>query len=341
MTVTLSHARSHPRSERSKYLFIRVQEACNADCFFCEFALSKDPYRFPLSQMEQVAVQARELGVGVIRFTGGEPLMHPQVVELVRACAAQDHEVSMITNGVALARRADELVDAGLSQVVISLDSPDAEVHDTYRRTPKLFERAMEGIHALRGRVLVRVNTVVGPHNVEDMPRMQRVLEEAGVAQWELSPIKLARPVRYPDPAAVVERCASIYDTSRPGALVPMGEPFYGATPQEQEAYFSTGQVPRPKGPVCHVTDDVRFLDPKNGQLFACSLLPHRDPTGIESGATGGEEGGTIDLESPSFRRHRDHFRDVGPQTCQGCSTTAAGYSNTVERTGGVPTWSY
>ena len=341
MTITLTKARSTPRSDRSKYLFIRVQEACNADCFFCEFALSKDPYRFPPTQMEQVASEARDQGVGVIRFTGGEPLMHPQVLDLVRACSAQGHEVSMITNGVALARYADELVEAGLSQVIISLDSPDPDTHNTYRRTPKLFEKAVEGAAALDGRVLVRVNTVVGPHNYADMVRMQQMLEGLGVTQWELSPIKLARPVRYPDPAHVIETCSSIYDDSRPGALVPMGEPFYGATPGEQEAYFETGQVPRPNGAVCHVTDDVRFLDPKNGQLYACSLLPHRDPTGIESGDAGGADGGVISLGTPSFRRHQEHFRDRGPQVCQGCSTTAAGYSNTVDAHGGVELWSY
>lgn len=340
MTITLEHARAYPRSDRSKYLFVRVQEACNADCFFCEFALSKDPYRLPLSQMEQVAADAREEGIGVIRFTGGEPLMHPEILALVEACSSQGHEVSMITNGVALARRADDLVAAGLSQVIISLDSPDPETHNTYRRTPKLFEKAVEGIEALDGRVLVRVNTVVGPHNYADMPRMQHVLEGLGVAQWELSPIKLARPVRYPDPVEVVETCAPIY-AGRPGALVPMGEPFYGATSEEQAAYFSAGQVPRPRGPVCHVTDDVRFLDPKNGQIFACSLLPHRDPTGIESGTTGGADGGVIDLGTPSFRRHQDHFRAVGPTTCQGCSTTAAGYSNSVDTKGRAELWSY
>lgn len=328
-------------AQRPKYLFVRVQEACNADCFFCEFALSKDPYRFPLGEMQRLAAEARQRGVTVIRFTGGEPLMHPQIVELVRAASVEGHEVSMITNGVLLTKYADELIDAGLSQVILSLDSPDPETHDTYRRTPKLFERAVEGAAALKGRAVLRVNTVVGPHNYRDMPRMQTVLEEIGFEQWELSPIKLSRAVRYPDRADVVRTCRSVYEPSHPGALVPLGEPFYGGTPEEQDAYFELGRVPRPSGSRCHVTDDVMFLDPKNARLFACSLLPHRDPKGIESGDAVDTETGSVSLGTPSFRAHREHYAAVGTRSCTGCSTTAAGYSNKIDL-GLEPTlWEY
>jgi len=330
---------THPR--RARYLFVRVQEACNADCFFCEFALSKDPYRFPLGEMQRLAAEARDQGINVIRFTGGEPLMHPQIVELVRAASAEGHRVSMITNGVLLAQYADALIDAGLSQVILSLDSPDAETHNTYRRTPKLFERAVEGAKALKGRAVLRVNTVVGPHNYHDMPRMQEVLEDIGFEQWELSPIKLSRAVRYPDPQEVIESCRPLYETDRDGALVPLGEPFYGATPAQQDAYFEEGRVPRPQGARCHVTDDVMFLDPKNAKLFACSLLPHRDPTGIESGDAAEHGKGHVSLNTPTYRAHRDHYAEVGPSVCTGCSTTAAGYSNAIDANREPALWDY
>jgi len=329
------------RNSRSKYLFIRVQEACNADCFFCEFAKSQDSYRMSVSAMHDVARQAADLDIGVIRFTGGEPLMHAQIVQLVAECASFGHDVSIITNGTQLKRYGADLVQAGLSQVILSLDSPDPETHNVYRRTPHLFERAVSGIEGLAGLVQVRVNTVVGPHNYGDMPRMQRLLEGLGVDQWELSPIKLARASTYADRADVIERCGPIYDRGRQGALIPMGEPFYGSTVEAQDLYFNEGIVPRADQPVCRVTDDVRFLDPKNRKQYACSLLPHRDPRDVGWGDASGPTDEAILLDTPTFRAHQDFYRANGPSICEGCSTTAAGYSNDMNTNGTVAAWSY
>ncbi|MER7847727.1 cytosylglucuronate decarboxylase [Kitasatospora sp. NPDC096077] len=326
---------------RPRYLFIRILEACNADCFMCDFALSRDAYRFSSAEFAELLPKARAAGVAYVRFTGGEPLMHPEVVELVRAGAAAGMKMSIITNGSLLPKHVKDLAAAGLAQVIVSLDGASAGTHDVYRRSPGMFEAGLRGLRqAADLGVLPRVNTVVGPHNYAEMPELQRVLTQAGVRQWELSALKLDRTIRYPDPEHVRAVCDPLYRADPAALLVPMGKRFYGDTPEEQWQYFEDSTPPRASLPLCHVTDDVIYLDGRRGRLHACSCIPHRD----ESDGPGGaplRENGVVLLDTPAFRSHADHFREQGPQVCSGCSTTAAGYSDDVARLGTVTPWQY
>lgn len=327
--------------DRHRYLFIRILEACNADCFMCEFALSRDSYRFTVDDFAELLPQAVDAGVGYVRFTGGEPLMHQQVVQLVEAGTAAGMRMSLITNGFRLPQMVDTLAAAGLAQIVVSIDGSSGATHDVYRRTPGCFDRALEGLRAARAAgILTRVNTVAGPHNYEQLPELQRVLTEAGVSQWELSALKLERTITYPAREDVLRVCDPIYTGDPEQVLVPLGKRFYGDTPEEHDAFFDQGVTPRASLPLCYVTDDVIYLDPKQGRAFGCSCLPHRDGDG-PGGAPLRDEQGRVFLDSPALRKHAELFRTEGPRVCNGCSTTAAGYSDDMARLGAVPAWHY
>ncbi|MEU6708981.1 cytosylglucuronate decarboxylase [Streptomyces wuyuanensis] len=327
-------------SGRQRYLFIRILEACNADCFMCEFALSRDTFRFSLEDFNNLMPRARAAGVGYVRFTGGEPLMHKDIVDLVRSGTAAGMKMSIITNGMMLPKMAERLAEAGLAQIIVSLDGASPSTHDVYRRSPGMFTNGLQGLRdsAALG-VLPRVNTVVGPHNYTEMPALQKILTDAGVQQWELSALKLDRSIAYPDPDHVRAVCDPIYMADRTSTLVPLGKRFYGDTPEEQELYFTESQTPRASRPMCHVVDDVVYIDGKYGRMYACSCLPHRE--GEDLGGAPLREDGAIHLDTPVFRKHADFFRERGPQMCGGCSTTAAGYSDDIARLGTVAPWQY
>ncbi|MGH9345633.1 MAG: cytosylglucuronate decarboxylase [Vicinamibacterales bacterium] len=328
-------------TSRTRYLFIRILEACNADCFMCRFALSQDRYRFTLEEFEGLLPDARTLGVGIVRFTGGEPLLHADVVALVRAGTDAGMKMSVITNGALLPAMIRALSQAGLAQVIVSVDGASAETHDYYRNTPGLFDKCAAGLALARDHgVLTRVNTVVGPHNYEEMPRLQRRLTDLGVSQWELSAIKLEGPIAYRDPEHVRAVCEAMYDGGPRAALIPMGKRFYGDTEEERRLFFESGVTPRPGPPACHLVGDVIYLDAKGGRGFGCSLLPHRSAD--ESG------GGVLmrtdrrwTLDGADFDEHVRVFRAAGPTVCRGCSTTAAGYSDDVARSRLVAAWHF
>lgn len=307
----------------------------------CGFALSRDAFRFGLSDFEELLPQATRLGVGYVRFTGGEPLLHKDIMKLVRCGSDAGMRMSIITNGTLLPKMIDELADAGLAQVIVSIDGDSAETQDSYRQLPGLFDQCMHGLQMARERsVRTRVNTVVGPHNYEQMPRLQKTLTDAGVQQWELSAIKLERRIVYPDPLHVQTVCDPLYNADPHETIVPMGKRFYGDTEEERARFFDSGITPRPGPPRCHLVGDVIYIDAKMRRGYGCSLLPHRNDAESGGGVLLKTDAGWS-LDNPEFRRHVAHFRDAGPTMCRSCSTTAAGYSDDVAGEAVIGSWHF
>jgi cyclic pyranopterin phosphate synthase len=103
-------------------------------------------------------------GISEVRLTGGEPLLRPDIVEIVSGINALENapELSMTTNGVALAKVAKELADAGLRRINVSLDTLDWERFKrlTFRDR---YDDVIEGIAAARAAGLdpIKINTVL------------------------------------------------------------------------------------------------------------------------------------------------------------------------------------
>jgi cytosylglucuronate decarboxylase len=325
---------------RPEYLFIRILETCNADCFMCEFALSKDKYRFPESSLRAMLPAASEAGVRFVRLTGGEPLVHKEVIELIRTLTTYDMTSSLITNGWFLSRDLPALIDAGLDQVIVSIDGV-RETHDAIRGTKGLFDRAMEGVETAVGAgIKVRVNTTCGPRNFRDMPALQKAFTALGVTQWELSSLKLERPLEWSeaDRKAIDNVVFEVYDEGfKRGYLPPMGKVWCGEPGEERDRYLRTGITPRPDD-ACLVVRHVRYLDARNGLIFPCSLLPHRP--GFERGPVAPPP--TAFTPNPTeLMDYASWFEEHGPETCTGCSATAAGWSNDLRAGDGAREWAF
>jgi cyclic pyranopterin phosphate synthase len=105
------------------------------------------------------------LGVEKIRLTGGEPLLRHGVADLVRRISAVDgiRDVAMTTNGSTLARHAQELADAGLDRITVSLDAVDDARFRHAADVDFPVARVLEGIDAAKqaGLAPVKINTVV------------------------------------------------------------------------------------------------------------------------------------------------------------------------------------
>uniref|UniRef100_A0A8C5K3C5 Molybdenum cofactor biosynthesis protein 1 n=1 Tax=Jaculus jaculus TaxID=51337 RepID=A0A8C5K3C5_JACJA len=153
---------------RHSYLRISLTEKCNLRCQYCmpEEGVSLTP-KADLLTTEEILTLARLFvreGVDKIRLTGGEPLIRPDVVDIV----AQLHRleglrtIGITTNGINLARLLPKLQQAGLSAINISLDTlVPAKFEFIVRR--KGFHKVMEGIHKAieLGYSPVKVNCVV------------------------------------------------------------------------------------------------------------------------------------------------------------------------------------
>jgi len=168
------------------YLRISLTDRCNLRCVYCmpKHGLQWQSLAEQLSAEEIVRVveTAALSGVKRVRLTGGEPLVHPQVIEIVRRIASVPNieEVSLTTNAMLLERLAQPLADAGLKRVNISLDSLDA---DTFKRITRGgdINRVWKGIAAAEQAHLspIKLNTViVRGLNADELPALARLTME-------------------------------------------------------------------------------------------------------------------------------------------------------------------
>ena len=115
-----------------------------------------------IARLVQIAV--RDLGVHDVRFTGGEPLMRPDLVTIVESSArvAAGASISLTTNGIGLERRIEDLVRVGLTRLNISLDTVDRDHFARLTRRDRL-PAVLRGIDAARasGITPLKINAVL------------------------------------------------------------------------------------------------------------------------------------------------------------------------------------
>lgn len=116
---------------------------CNATCGFCDIWERPSNYA-PLEQIQKNFQDLKKLGVRVIDFTGGEPLLHPELPAILREAKAQKFVTTITTNCLLYPKKAHEL--AGLVDMLhFSLDSSIAEQHNEMRGVP-CFDHVMKSI---------------------------------------------------------------------------------------------------------------------------------------------------------------------------------------------------
>jgi cyclic pyranopterin phosphate synthase len=150
------------------YLRISVTDRCNLRCVYCmpPQGVPKRPHDEILryEEIETVARAAAELGITKVRLTGGEPLVRPGIIDLVRMLARVESidDLAMTTNGILLGDYAQALAQAGLQRVNVSLDTLRPERFRRITRCGEL-EDVLAGMQAAReaGLEPVKINTVV------------------------------------------------------------------------------------------------------------------------------------------------------------------------------------
>ncbi|RUM60000.1 MAG: GTP 3',8-cyclase MoaA [Persephonella sp.] len=147
------------------YLRISITEKCNLKCYYCRPDNSPFVYKKEYLTYEEIAKIVRvmtKFGLEKVRITGGEPLIRPNLDELIKLLSEIDgiKDISLTTNGITLSKHAESLKRAGLNRINISLDSlkPDK----FFSITKGNIEDVLEGIKVAKkiGLEPVKVNIV-------------------------------------------------------------------------------------------------------------------------------------------------------------------------------------
>ena len=136
-------------------IYFYLTEGCNLRCRHCWIApkYQTEGNSYPaldLDLFKSVIEQAKPLGLTGVKLTGGEPLLHPEINEILEHIQTVDLRLTVETNGVlCTAELAEKMAACKDPFVSVSLDGADAETHEWVRGVPGCFDEAMEGIRNL------------------------------------------------------------------------------------------------------------------------------------------------------------------------------------------------
>ena len=126
-----------------------VTYKCPCQCVHCSAAKHEKVNIPELDTVEakNVIDESQKLGVSIIAFTGGEPLIRKDIFELIEHVNQKKAVPILFTNGLFLTQdNVDKLSKAGLYSLFVSIDNPVADEHDKLRGVKGLFETAIKGI---------------------------------------------------------------------------------------------------------------------------------------------------------------------------------------------------
>ncbi len=160
------------------YLRVSITDRCNLRCRYCmpEDGICKLQHEDILSfeEITEIVAASAELGIRKVRITGGEPLVRKGCVDLCRSISSipEIREVTLTTNGLLLDKYAQDLKDAGVSRVNISLDTINPEKYKKITGGGELAS-ALRGIEAAKkaGLFPIKINAVlIGGFNDDEIP---------------------------------------------------------------------------------------------------------------------------------------------------------------------------
>ena len=132
-----------------------VTYRCQCKCVHCSASshLRKDIPELTTEEAKKLIDESQKLGVTILAFTGGEPLLREDIFELISYVNKRKALPIMFTNGLLLTdENVEKLVDAGLYSIFVSIDSPSPEEHNRLRGMPGVFETAVNGLQKLKSK---------------------------------------------------------------------------------------------------------------------------------------------------------------------------------------------
>jgi radical SAM protein len=168
-----------------------VSRACAYACVHCraDAMHKRDPNELTTEEAKKLIDELAGFGSPILIFTGGDPMMRPDLAELIGYASEKGLRCSLTPTATALPtkKRLEEVRDAGIRRIALSLDAPRAEVHDDFRKVQGSWQRTMDILHrAQEVGVSVQVNTTVAKHNVDILEEMVPFIEEVNAVQWSV-----------------------------------------------------------------------------------------------------------------------------------------------------------
>lgn len=184
-------------------LQIEPTNMCNLQCPLCPVAqqtLQREPRHMRLEEFKKIVDDVQDHVLFLILWDWGEPLMNPDLPEMIRYAAERDIRTVTSTNAHFLNddRRVEEILSSGLSTLIVAIDSTHAEVYQKYRRKGSL-EKALSGLHKvieikrrIGSQTTINFRMVVMRQNEHEVDKIERLARKIGTDVFTVKTINPA-----------------------------------------------------------------------------------------------------------------------------------------------------
>jgi radical SAM protein with 4Fe4S-binding SPASM domain len=179
----------------------QVNERCNYKCQYCHFwRIEEYAKEMSIDEWQQALLSLKDfIGRYIIQFVGGEPFVKKGFVDLLSFCHQRGIDWGVITNGSAFnAKIVKKVVAAEPTNINISVDAPDAEVHDFVRGAPGSLDAIGDGIVRLREerertgrRFPIRIKPTITRMNFRSLPRLVEWTVAHGADIIDIHPVHI------------------------------------------------------------------------------------------------------------------------------------------------------
>ena len=177
------------------YVKMKVFYGCNLKCEMCNHWRERRHSPLSSDRFEEVVKELAELGTRKIHISGGEPMLRPQVPEIVELASSLGIKVTMTTNGTLIDKdKAKRLVEGSLRGVNVSIDSPVRKIHERIRGVEGSFKATTKAVELFRrykhkGKLTIRINTVVSRTNYQTLETLPDLAHQLGADGINLIPV--------------------------------------------------------------------------------------------------------------------------------------------------------
>jgi radical SAM protein with 4Fe4S-binding SPASM domain len=173
-----------PEAPPLRLVFWETTTGCNLACIHCRrLEVSAELSKLDLTTEQSKAFirTLPETGRPILVFSGGEPLMRPDLFELAEEAHRIDIPMALATNGTTVNDEiAARIRDVGFKRVSISFDGPDAPTHDAFRGEGA-FAKSVAGFKSLRNvGMSMQINTTVAKHNYKKLDETYKLAMDLG-----------------------------------------------------------------------------------------------------------------------------------------------------------------
>lgn len=209
--------------------YLNLNYLCNERCVFCASDRTNSKpgggvrQELTLQQIGDWIAAHRPRRADEVLLAGGEPTLHRQLFEIVRAFGAHCRDITLFTNGIKLADRvyAAETIEAGVSKFQIALFGATPHTHDAVTRRPGSFQQTIVALNNLAdagGKKKVVVRLLVARQCLDELPQIVRVLRRdvRGVDEVSINRLILSDKARAAEAeVSWAEASAAINESAR------------------------------------------------------------------------------------------------------------------------------